>query len=888
MHRFNQLITAVAVIILLLFVTSHTAFALPVWSDQGDWDPLTVEGIWAPPINIEGINWYGPVVADLDNDGIREFIIADDQTIRIFDINGDEIELDNPIEVPNGLWSVDGNGIPNGYCIRGVPAIGDVTGDGLPEIVYTIGMVAAQDTQYTTIAQHIPGVCQHEVYVTCARTALYVCDGQTGEVLAQTGLIGKDYGVIGAVRNWIRAWTPVLADVDVINYQESNSFEDGRMDIILSGWSNHSTTQQIQGHEWYVPTGEQWVTLVIVYDESEQQHLQLRDAVMDGYSNHTPAFNPDNYLVPAVGDMNDDGKKEIISSSRDFIWIRTYNPATQTLSEVEQITRPNWPNGGSFFCGLGPTLADLQNNGTLRAIIPYNNGQATVIYAYDIDGSSFGNWNANNPFTGTMSLNLRELISVADIEGGGNPALMFHTTGEVFDRMFLIDWQRAEIDPGGNWPVPSNNQEHPNGVMFSAADLNYGDFVNPIAGSTWRGNDLHVMSVEEGIEIEQNFTGNSPYSTPIIGNLDADAHLEVVSSSFNVNKTEMYVRIWELTGQDAPDITETENELCRVEWSQLGNGPRHTGLYAQPYHGTLPNGWTYMRDRSIVTSTVWCGYAAIPPTEAHLVITDNSVVEFNDGASIRFLSSESGDWLTVGNNVVLKPNSAQDDWWFIQGYLFPWANVRIDRGEIIVESGGSASFTNCTFDGASGLYAVTAESATLTFTNCTFRGYQSAISLDNCEAAISNCTFEDITGHSISISNCLTSGVTIEDCRFDGSGGAAVFAYNSLVTMTGNTITNAEGGALGSAVYAYNSYFTLRGNDISGNKCVGLSAVGGGIAYLTTWTYGDSLRNRISNNLTAFHIPKCDSTWAEMIDVYPSYIYYDGGHNDFIIPTATN
>lgn len=692
--------TTVAVLAVVFALAAFVTFADPQWNDVQNWAPLTIEGTWQPPNGAEGIPWYGPVFSDLDGDGIKEAVIADARRIRVFTADGEEVQFQTPIEVDEDLWEVDGNGVPVGYAMGSVPAVGDLDGDGFPEIVYTIGKLP--DSTITEEAWD--GARWRDVRSTCALTELYVCNGQTGEVLAQTGLIGVHYGVVGTTKHWIRCWTPVLADLDVLDYAASPSYEDGRMEIVLTGWSSRSTTQQNwpSWPYWYHPSGERWTTLVICYDDEEEQPLQLRAAAWAGYANHEPIGEPpDRYLVPAVGDMDGDGMKEIVSSSRDVVWIRTYDPSSQILSVDARVERPNWPSEGECFCCLGPTLADLENNGTLRAMIPHNDGQdQTVVYAYDISGNTLGNWNANNPFPGSMELDLREVITPADIEHSGHPALTFHTAGANNDRMYLMNWQWAEVDPGNNWPVLTGNDEHPIGVMLTAADLGYGDYVNLLASSDWRGNDLHVMSVEEGIEYERNITGESPYSVPTLVNLDGDESVEVVVSSFNASRTEMYVYIWELTGEGAPNIAEAGNELVLAEWSQLQNGPRHTGLYAQPYSGSLPNGLTYMRDRSIITSNVYPGHSDIPLVDAYLVITDNSVVEFNNGTCIRVNWPIGGmdEYLTIGENVVLKPNvDGQDDWWYIQGHIFQCVNTVVDNGIVIVDDSGQATFENCVF-----------------------------------------------------------------------------------------------------------------------------------------------------------------------------------------------
>src|SRR3990172_7241529 len=92
----------------------------------------------------------------------------------------------------------------------------------------------------------------------------------------------------------------------------------------------------------------------------------------------------------------------------------------------------------------------------------------------------------------------------------------------------------------------------------------------------------------------------------------------------------MYIRIWELTGEDAPSLEAFGNELAISEWSQFGNGPRHTGLYAQPYSGLLPVGHSYWRDRVIIADDVSTGLGRI----LHIETNSPTVIEFNNEVTL--------------------------------------------------------------------------------------------------------------------------------------------------------------------------------------------------------------------------------------------------------------
>lgn len=241
--------------------------------------------------------------------------------------------------------------------------------------------------------------------------------------------------------------------------------------------------------------------------------------------------------------------------------------------------------------------------------------------------------------------------------------------------------------------------------------------------------------------------------------------------------------------------------------------------------------------------------------------------------------------------LVIKGNDDDDEGGIVLADDFLWPPEELGVGEVAtvnlngmvvsVDEGECVTLEDWHFIGDGTNTAISSSGAVINLINCTFRGYATAVNLYDCEGTFSGCTFEDMTGTAIFLSNCdPTSGILIEDCTFTGSSGAAVSASNSVVKLEDNIITENNGDSYGAAVYSYNSTVTLIGNDISDNELVGFKASGGGSVYMTDWvtTFG----NRFSENQTESHTAKVDSTWAEMIQVSPAYIFWDKGHNDFI------
>jgi len=212
-------------------------------------------------------------------------------------------------------------------------------------------------------------------------------------------------------------------------------------------------------------------------------------------------------------------------------------------------------------------------------------------------------------------------------------------------------------------------------------------------------------------------------------------------------------------------------------------------------------------------------------------------------------------------------------------------NVRfIWNDGIIVDGGEFEMNVSAAFEGTGSGSAITATDAVISFVNCTFENYQTALDLDNCTGTISGCTFTDMTGTTISLSNCLESSpsLTFEGCTITGSTGPAIYMYNSNPLIDDCVITGNNGSSSGAAVYAYNSSPKLRDNDISGNVYAGFKAAGGGAPSLTTGSSGDPHRNRFSDNNTYTHTVKSSWTWAQYIQQSPTYTSINNGYNDFI------
>lgn len=195
--------------------------------------------------------------------------------------------------------------------------------------------------------------------------------------------------------------------------------------------------------------------------------------------------------------------------------------------------------------------------------------------------------------------------------------------------------------------------------------------VNILSNGDFDDSKLHVMSIDEREIVDQlDFDGSSSANLPItVADLNRDGKLEVIASSFtsvgNI-KTKMNFKIWEIDGNDCNYDPAASNYLTRIQWNGLMNGPKHTGLYAQPYSGNLPSGLTIWRDRVVVTDdvhTIYSGYPNPPESGSYLKVsrTEPTVVEFNPGTTLFWNYVGENRFVPGPYNVVFKMRFGEDD-----------------------------------------------------------------------------------------------------------------------------------------------------------------------------------------------------------------------------------
>ncbi|MEL6923870.1 MAG: VCBS repeat-containing protein, partial [Bacteroidota bacterium] len=236
-------------------------------------------------------NFRNVTLADLDDDGAEEIIVA----------------------IANNLYLIDETGVVWKKGVAGIgiypPSIADIDQDGSLDIIQVTGGI-----------QQVGGI--------------YIVD-KDGNDLPGWPISIND--------NWILN-SPAIADVD----------DDGSLEIIVNELSN--------------PRGK--------------VHLLKSDG--SSYSDNWPALLDNTSAVtPSVGDVDNDGQKEIVFCSTRSIYVM----------ELDGLPATGWPvqNPNTKFSFQSPVLVDFEDDGFME-IIGTAHGDLPEYYVFNHDGSYRNGW----------------------------------------------------------------------------------------------------------------------------------------------------------------------------------------------------------------------------------------------------------------------------------------------------------------------------------------------------------------------------------------------------------------------------------------------------------------------------------------------------------------
>ncbi|GHT39340.1 hypothetical protein FACS189437_02420 [Bacteroidia bacterium] len=374
------------------------------------WTSLEQKNLFPVTMTFDGIG-RGINVLDINNDGYDEIFLASKKGLLIgLDYNGNELfDIDNNVTTYSGFIDL---GIP----IWGIPAIGDLSGNGSYQIIESSRTLDSRPNKLFIVSSEDGNNDGKPDIIAQTATNPADLNASTGAVLANIDSSADNsleiivsyengsviiYNANGTVRNntLYASGNPygaiAVADLD----------NDGYMEIIRAGgdgiyiWRhdgsnfipNLQPVYSIAGTSFLFRTS---VTICDIDNDGNKEILVVAQKQTSPYqgkiyaikSNGTlvqnwalPVFNHDtnsssSIINLSVGDLNNDGNLEIAMAGNNFINI--YNKQGQLLKNIPV---------ANLSQSRGPILAEIDGDPELEIIV--TSPLSTNIFAYKMNGN---------------------------------------------------------------------------------------------------------------------------------------------------------------------------------------------------------------------------------------------------------------------------------------------------------------------------------------------------------------------------------------------------------------------------------------------------------------------------------------------------------------------
>jgi len=419
-----------------LMTVSDAASALPGAARMEAWHgslPPEAAGPAIPQMpgfprtmGLEESGWFTPMrglaFADLDGDE-RLDIVASSTDARVY------------------AWTCAGQALP-GFPVtlndmaQYAPSVGDLDGDGDPEIVQATRGWSLGGRLYALdhTGQVLPGFprnwSNHNVF---GCPTLFDLDGDGDlEILAneQTILAGKLHVVQHDGSEWGGNWPVLLDDVPATTPAVGDVDADGQVEIVqLSYYSIHV--------------------------------LDLDGDALPGWPKQIPgaAFS---YQSPALADLDGDGDLEIVVGAHD-------SAAGCYIFHHDGTALPGWPQYLGSWSYCSPTVTDLEGDGVPEIL----DGWAGIIMGRDI----FWVWEVTGevkpgfPYASSLGGGSEGPLTVADVDGDGRMEIFAdHNVKTPADGAGFLHGVDADGLPLPGFPLRPLGFTYMNGAAIADVD----------------------------------------------------------------------------------------------------------------------------------------------------------------------------------------------------------------------------------------------------------------------------------------------------------------------------------------------------------------------------------------------------------------------------------
>ncbi|GEM_PF-3574846 len=398
-----------------------------------------------------------PVIYDLDNDGKQEIIATANDLVTVFSSDG-TVMKGWPKKLDDGTMS--SGSIPP-------PSVGDINGDGKPEIVYF---------DYWSFFLKNGKACGYAWEPDGSNAPGWENDCKRPDK--------NNY------ENYTRAFS-MIYDID----------GDGKGEII--NWVDQSWTEN-----------QKFFINVIRGDGSMAEGWPVVFDKMPDNNTHR------DIIFPAAGDIDGDGIPELVILENDYDNDLKSFACSTLIYTPKGALKKKFSSECSYGYYEGIILLDVDNDGKLD--IGYHTKDGKIVF-YDANGNVVKNWPFDN-------YNYQKyLLSVADLAGDGTPDIIFPVWERKdlprLDGVNAIDSSAKQL-PG--WPKKTIG--FPLWVAAQAADINDDNKPDVITTTSaglvyaWNGNGTAI----NGFPIEM--FGFSESGTAV-GDIDNDGQNEIAAST---------------------------------------------------------------------------------------------------------------------------------------------------------------------------------------------------------------------------------------------------------------------------------------------------------------------------------------------------------------------
>jgi hypothetical protein len=364
---------------LLTFVLALLALTLPAGEAQAFIPPQRSGFPFAAP-NTQRVTFSMPTLADITGDGKLEILVGtEDGQLLAVDSTGRELWRYNVSAAINAVASARPglNQSTAPITIRSAPAVGDITGDGQVDIVVAAGDISSKNTHggvmaLTRTGQPIPGwpFIPQDIAPDISRRDGFA-DGVVGSpAIADINGDGQNEVVFGSFDHYVYAlrgdgsnapgWPQFVYDTVWSSPALADLTGDGQNEVIIG----------IDAHLYSEPG----------YASQDGGELQ----VFSGNGTRLWRSAQDEVLIssPAVADLDGDGRFEIAAGSGNFYCCFDGTPS----NEGKYFTV--WNHDGSILWRANlptqvvgsPAIGDLNGDGKLEVVVGAMDGK---VYAFN-------------------------------------------------------------------------------------------------------------------------------------------------------------------------------------------------------------------------------------------------------------------------------------------------------------------------------------------------------------------------------------------------------------------------------------------------------------------------------------------------------------------------